>query len=92
MDETTIEFETKQETTKSIEELIKDSIREANTLPKHPATEKENLDIIKHLIKRLAIHQAVLEKKTSETNKLLLVLSFISTIVAFLSLASLIYQ
>lgn len=64
---------------KSIE-LIKDTIREANTLPRNPAPEKENLDIIKHLIKRLAIHQILLEEKANKTNCWLLILTIILTI------------
>lgn len=90
MDEIEVKREAESETTKNAIELIKDSIREATTLPRSPASEKENLDIIKHLIKRLAIHQIVLEEKANKTNCLLLFLTIISTIATVLSLISLI--
>jgi Mg2+ and Co2+ transporter CorA len=90
MNETRVENEVKQETSKNTKELIKDIIREANSLPKNTANEKDNLDIIKHLIKRLAIHQIVLEGKTNETNRWLLFLSIVSTIAAILSFLSLV--
>ena len=78
MEESEVKNEAEKELEKSSIELIKDSIREANTLPQTPAMEKENLDIIKHLIKRLAIHQIVLEEKADRTNRLLLFLSILS--------------
>lgn len=83
MNEAEIVSEAKQEISKNIQELIKDSIREANTLPKSlasAASEKENLDIIKRLVKRLAIHQLILTQRADNTNRLLLILSFISAI------------
>jgi len=82
MSEIGIENEAKQELAKPMLEFVKDVIREANTLPLNPANEKNNLDIIKHLIKRLAIHQVVLEKKASRTNYLLLLLTLIIAMAA----------
>ncbi len=62
---------------KSSAHQIQDIIAEANNLPKNPASEKENLDIIKHLIKRLAYQQVSLNKKAKWTNLLLIILSTI---------------
>ena len=80
MNESSVVKEEKDELNKNHEELIKDIIREANLLPKSPAGEKDNLDIIKHLLKRLAVHQIILEQKTNRTNFWLLVLTIISAI------------
>ncbi len=92
MNEKDIEKEACLERFKNSDELIKDAIREANTLPKTPASEKDNLDIIKHLIKRLAIHQVSLEKEASKTNKWLLLLTIISTLAAVISLINIILK
>ena len=86
MNEKDIEKEAYLEHFKDSNQLIKDTIREANTLPKTPASEKDNLDIIKHLIKRLAMHQVSLENEASKTNKWLLWLTVISTIATVISL------
>lgn len=67
---------------KKISQLGKDIIREANTLPDKPASEEENLDIIKHLIKRLSVHQLLIEKQTKKTNFILIILSFIMAVSA----------
>ena len=62
---------------KPASQQIQDIIDEANTLPKSYAGQSENLDIIKHLIKRLAYQQVSLNEKAKWTNRLLLILSFI---------------
>ncbi|MGA2911678.1 MAG: hypothetical protein ABSE17_03550 [Candidatus Levyibacteriota bacterium] len=80
MTEVEIENEAKQQLKKPMLEFVKDSIREANALRKNPAAEEQNLDIIKHLIKILAIHQVVLEKRASKTNYLLLLLTLFTVI------------
>jgi cell division protein FtsX len=67
---------------------IQDIIDEANTLPSAPASEKENLDIIKHLIKRLANQQVSLNEKAKWTNRLLIILSIIMAISASLYIVS----
>ena len=90
MNEKDIEKEAYLEQFKNPNELIMDAIREANTLPKTPASVKQNLDIIKHLIKRLAMHQVSLEKEASKTNSRLLLLTIISTIAAVISLVNIV--
>lgn len=92
MTEKDIEREADSEFKKDFNELAKDIIREANTLPKEPATEKENLDIIKHLIKRLALHQINLELSSKKTNFLLVVLSIIMAIGSLFSILSFFYK
>lgn len=87
MNEQSVVEEMKEELDKNHKELIKDIIREANTLPKSPAGEKDNLDIIKHLLKRLAVHQILLEEKANKTNFWLLVLTIISAIGVIISAA-----
>lgn len=86
MNEEDIEKEANSEEKKKTKELIKDTIREANTGPENPLEEKENLDIIKHLIKRLAIHQIILQKRTGDTNRWLIVLSVIMAVGALFSI------
>lgn len=86
MNEKDIEKEAYLERFKDSNELIKDAIREANALPKTPTSEKNNLDIIKHLIKRLAVHQVSLEREANKTNKWLLLLTIISTFATVISL------
>ncbi len=89
MEEKDIEEEARLELTKETYELVKDIIREANKLPKEqPASEKENLDIIKHLIKRLAVHQISLEERAKRTNNLLILLSIIMAIGSIFSILS----
>lgn len=87
MNEKDIEKEAYLEKFKSPNELIKDVIRETNTLPNESevAGETINLDIIKHLIKRLAIHQISLEQEASQTNSKLLWLTIITTIATIIS-------
>ena len=75
-----IETEVKQEFDKKIDQLASDVIDEANTLPKNPAPEKENLDLIKHLLKKMAVHQLIIEKQAKKTNLYLLILTVIITI------------
>ncbi len=87
-----IEVEVKSEFEKNPRELAKDMVREANLIPQKPASEKENLDIIKHLIKRLTIHQAVLQDRTNKTNCWLIVLSIIMAIGALFSILSYLKQ
>jgi hypothetical protein len=86
MNEEDIEKEANSEEKKKTKELIKDTIREANTGPENPLEEKENLDIIKHLIKRLAIHQIILQKRAGDTNRWLIVLSVIMAVGALFSI------
>ena len=88
MTEKDIKREAEAESKKPFEQLKQDIIREANTLPEKPAGEKENLDIIKHLIKRLALHQISLEAKAKKANILLIVLSVIMAIGSLFSILS----
>lgn len=90
-----IKREAEAEFKKPFKQLAEDIIREANTLPEKPAGEHENLDIIKHLIKRLALHQISLECKAEQSNLLLIranrwliVLSVIMAIGAIFSILS----
>lgn len=92
MEEKYIEGEACLEVKKKPEELVKDIIREANTLPEEPASEKENLDIIKHLIKRLAVHQISLDDRAKKINYWLIILSFIMAIGAIFSILSFFYR
>ena len=91
MMEKNIEGELCLEFQKNRNELIKDIIREANTLPENTASEIENLDIIKHLIKRLAIHQVSLDDSAKRMNNLLIFLSIIMTILSFIMAIGAIY-
>jgi hypothetical protein len=78
LDEEKIRVEINDEFKKDLTQLAEDIVREANTLPSGPtAGERENLDIIKHLLKRIAVHQLVIDKQNRRTNKLLIVLSAI---------------
>jgi hypothetical protein len=86
LSENEITSEAQQEFLKKSEQLAKDIIREANTLPKKPASEKENLDIIKHLLKRIALHQLTLDKQTKRTNFILILLSIIMAVGAFFTI------
>lgn len=83
-----IEIEVNSEFEKNSRELAKDIWREANKIPQEPANEKENLDIIKHLIKRLTVHQIVLQDRINKTNCWLIVLSVIMAIGALFSILS----
>lgn len=80
MKEEELQREVNDEFTKDHYHLASDIIKEANTLPKTPAGEKENLDIIKHLIKRMAVHQLILEYQAKRTNCILIILSIIMAI------------
>ena len=86
MNKKQIEREAEQEFKKNSSELVKDIIREANELPKEPASEKENLDIIKHLIKRLTVHQIILEEKANKIGLWLIILSIIMAVGALFSI------
>lgn len=90
--EKSFKAEALEELQKPLEQLAEDIFREANTLPSAPAGEKENLDIIKHLIKRLAAHQISLENKTQETNRSLIRLSVIMAIGSIFSILSFLLQ
>ncbi len=79
MTEKEILKEAKLELDKNTLEMMKDVIREANS-------DREGLDNIKHVIKRLAVHQVVLEKRASKTNKWLKWLSIVMAIGAFFSI------
>lgn len=72
--------EIEDEFAKGLTTLARDITREANTHPTQPEGEKENLDIIKHLIKRLAIHQVCLVHQSKRTNRRLRILSIIMAI------------
>ncbi len=85
MEEKDIQREWSEEKNKKIDKLGEDIIREANTSPKGPAGEKENLDIIKHLIKRSALHQLLIEKQAKQTNLWLSVIAVIGVIYTILS-------
>jgi len=75
-----IKKEANDEFKKSLPHLAQDIIREANTLPSEPAGEKENLDIIKHLLKRIALHQLVMDKQNRRTICILILLSIIMVV------------
>jgi len=75
-----IKKEANDEFKKSLPHLAQDIIREANTLPGEPAGEKENLDIIKHLLKRIALHQLVMDKQNRRTICVLILLSIIMAV------------
>jgi hypothetical protein len=70
-----IRKEAVEEFGKKPEQLARDIIREANTLPVEPASEKDNLDIVKDLLKRIALHQLVLDRQGRHTNCILIGLS-----------------
>jgi hypothetical protein len=80
------------ELNKNALQQIQDIIDEANSFPKVPAPEKENLDIIKHLIKRLAYQQVSLNEKAKQTNNLLIILSIIMAISSFLSILTFFFK
>ena|SRR3990172_10024604 len=84
MTEEEIKTEVEHEFHKKQKELAKDVIREANTLPKEPASEKENLDLIKHMLKRLAVHQLIIEEQSKKTNRLLLTITVVIAILTFI--------
>lgn len=81
-----IKTEADDEFRKSLGHLAQDIIREANTLPGEPAGEKENLDIIKHLLKRIALHQLVLDKQNRRTILILIILSIIMAVGSFFTI------
>jgi hypothetical protein len=81
-----------EELLKEPKQLIYDIIREANTLPKNCAAPEQNLDIIKHELKRLAEHQVILEEKSSQTNLILVILSVIMAFGSVAGIVSLIFQ
>jgi hypothetical protein len=82
-DEDKIRKEAADELSKKPDQLAADIIREANTHPERPEGEKENLDIIKHLLKRIALHQLALDKQAKRTNWWLIVLSIIMAVGSF---------
>jgi hypothetical protein len=65
-----------------------DVIREANTTPTGPASEKERLDTIKHLIKRLAVHQISLDARAKKVSQWLIILSEIMAVGAVFQVLS----
>jgi hypothetical protein len=81
-----LKTEAHDEFRKSLDILAQDIIREANTLPGEAAGEKENLDIIKHLLKRIALHQLVLDKQNRRTILILIILSIIMALGALFSI------
>ena len=80
VDEEGIRKEAAAELTKEPKQLSEDIIREASTHPDKPEGEKENLDIIKHLLKRIALHQLALDRQGRRTNCILILLSAIMAI------------
>jgi hypothetical protein len=79
-DEQKIREEATAELAKGPQQLAEDIIREASTHPEKPEGEKENLDIIKHLLERIALHQLALDRQGRRTNRILIVLSIIMAI------------
>jgi hypothetical protein len=79
-DEDNIRNEAAAELRKEADQLAADIIREANTHPEKPEGEKENLDIIKHLLKRIALHQLTIDAQGKRTNRILIWLSIIMAI------------
>ncbi|MEE8186733.1 MAG: hypothetical protein V3T99_03610 [Nitrososphaerales archaeon] len=73
MNEHEIEKEVHEEFAKGYPQLAADIIREANA----PLNNHDNVDLIKHLVKRVALHQLVLEGQAKWTNTLLVLLAFI---------------
>jgi predicted GTPase len=88
MTEEDIRREAQEEFSKGVMQLAMDAIREANTLPAGPASEKENLDSIKHLIKRLAVHQVSLDASARKASKWLVILSVIMAVGAVFQVLS----
>lgn len=80
MNEEQITKEVKMELKKNLHQMANDIIREANNHPKSTLSERESLDIIKHLIKRLDLQQLNSIKKQNFTNTLLIILSIIMAI------------
>jgi hypothetical protein len=78
--EESIRREAAAELAKGARQLSEDIIREASTHPDKPEGEKENLDIIKHVLKRIALHQLALDRQSRWTNRILIVLSVIMAI------------
>jgi hypothetical protein len=72
MTESEIKKEAQEELTKKPLQMIEDVIREAN-----PNIPRDNLDIIKHVIKRFAVQQASLVNKAKWTNRWLIILSIV---------------
>jgi hypothetical protein len=85
-DEENIYREAAAELTKEPRQLSEDIIRETITPREKPASEKENLDIIKHLLKRIALHQLALDRQGRRTNRILIVLSVIMAIGALFTI------
>ena len=93
MDEKQVEEEVEKEYKKSPREFAKDAVREANNLPrKEPASVEQNLDIIKHLIKRLTIHQTILEDKAGHLTKWLIILSVIMALGVVIQLLPMLFS
>lgn len=86
MKEEELQREVDDEFNKDYRHLARDVIEEANTLPEKPAGEKENLDIIKHLIKRMAVHHLSLEHQAKRTNRILIFLSVVMALGALTTL------
>ncbi len=80
LNEKEIKKEAKIELNKTIENMAIDIIRESNSIPSQYLSVEENIDIIKHLIKRLDLQQLNTIKKQKLTNILLIILSIIMAI------------
>lgn len=87
-----VKVEVKEELKKPLKQLMTDIIREANSDYENTSTEKMNLDIIKHLIKRLDLHILNIEEKANFTNKLLIFLSIIGAFGALFTVLDFIYK
>ena len=83
---------TKKKACEANDELKKDSVQQINDLiaevnremesENEADSERNNLDRIKHILKRIGFQQAAIDFKTSRTNKILIWLTFIAAIPA----------
>jgi len=91
-DEENIRREAAAELAKEPRQLSEDIIRETITPREKPASERENLDIIKHLLKRIALHQLALDRQGRRTNGILIVLSVIMAIGALFTVLQFLFR
>jgi hypothetical protein len=83
-----IKKEVKEEFKKPKDKLAFDIVKEANSNydNSEAASEKVNLDIIKHLLKRLDLHIISIDKKAKWNNIILIFLSIIMAIGAIFAI------
>lgn len=77
--------EAQSELKKNSIDQINDLIAEANRIidsPNEADSERNNLDRIKHILKRIGFQQAAIDYKTSRTNKILIWLTCIAALPA----------